>query len=819
MALRTPLTVSPHMYIGDSTGRPLDNGMVYFGLPDQDPEYYPIPIFSDDSLTVPVTQPVRTKGGYLNDNKGDMAEIHAKELIYSVKVLDQYGRKIFYKGRSMRNNANDDVIALINESIISAGDTAQAAFDEAVAVSQAEARASLAASQAEAQAAISQSKAQAEQQVAAAIEGVAIDANLVTDALIKTVPPAGGVATTQRNLNSRTITPYDYGAIQNSVAPVSEWYTSGSASYRDYADLAAVQVDYPHVVDGTEFIAWAALQKFFDVVNSTNRAIFNLYGNFYINKELNFTGNGIVAYDKNIRVDCDCTIWDKSLNGLNYLIAFENAAYTTFTGVVRGYGAGSSSYSTRKTMDIFLVKAGCSYSTFDAFIANYAKRWGLNCLNSTTQLKFNYVKSDYCGTASSIENIPALHVTTTVTGIVNNGTANSLQSSVLTLSTPLPDTMAAFDGHMYSKTANIAYEITAISADRLQVTVRPWVDPAHVGSDWYCCIGGAVSTSGNDGSVHKFGYIDSFVCNVGYWAKSLYSAEVGTLVTQSNNIGWIAGRSMGDTTVMGYIAQMYCENDAIEVLIPNTCICTIGTYLGNINKIASYEYIGVGTYSNAAKGSLKGLTILNVGAGGKQLLLSAGSPTPTNDSTLNPHFDNTMPMMVKYRDAPTITLNESEMGAKLTGKVGYKIIAVGSGANNQPTGTWTFNPRTDSGWTVNGLTSATISGFTEPTDIVVYADYVNKNWIVKAMGLVPVKSGSKSYDPVSLATGSRTAIDTLTVTGAALGEKVALAFSRDLQGVNLEGYVSAVDIVSFYFENRTGATVDLASGTVSVKAL
>lgn len=117
MALRTPLSVTPHLYMGDSTGRPLDKGVVYFGEQDKDPEFYPIDLFSDDALTKPLAQPVHTKGGYLYD-KGDMVEPHAKEIIYSVKVLDSYGRKVFYKGAMMRNSWNDDVIEQINTAII-----------------------------------------------------------------------------------------------------------------------------------------------------------------------------------------------------------------------------------------------------------------------------------------------------------------------------------------------------------------------------------------------------------------------------------------------------------------------------------------------------------------------------------------------------------------------------------------------------------------------------------------------------------------------------------------------------------------------------
>lgn len=124
MALRTPLSVTPHLYMGDSTGRPLDMGTVYFGEQDKDPEFYPINLFSDDALTKPLMQPVHTKGGYLYD-KGDMVEPHAKEIIYSVKVLDSYGRKVFYKGAMMRNSWNDDVIEQINQAVIGSADVAR----------------------------------------------------------------------------------------------------------------------------------------------------------------------------------------------------------------------------------------------------------------------------------------------------------------------------------------------------------------------------------------------------------------------------------------------------------------------------------------------------------------------------------------------------------------------------------------------------------------------------------------------------------------------------------------------------------------------
>lgn len=107
MALRTSLPVQPHLYIGDSTGRPLDYGMVYFGQPNKDPEFYPIDIYYDKDLSLAAAQPVRTKGGFLNAN-GDMTEIYASDYTYSVKVLDEHGVLVFYKPIIERVNISED---------------------------------------------------------------------------------------------------------------------------------------------------------------------------------------------------------------------------------------------------------------------------------------------------------------------------------------------------------------------------------------------------------------------------------------------------------------------------------------------------------------------------------------------------------------------------------------------------------------------------------------------------------------------------------------------------------------------------------------
>lgn len=73
--------------------------------------------------------------------------------------------------------------------------------------------------------------------------------------------------------------------------------------------------------------------------------------------------------------------------------------------------------------------------------------------------------------------------------------------------------------------------------------------------------------------------------------------------------------------------------------------------------------------------------------------------------------------------------------------------------------------------------------------------------------------GSATYDPASLVDGAG-ATTTVTVTGAVVGDMVSVSFSQDLQGITLTGWVSAANTVSVRFQNESGGTLDLASGSL-----
>jgi hypothetical protein len=82
-----------------------------------------------------------------------------------------------------------------------------------------------------------------------------------------------------------------------------------------------------------------------------------------------------------------------------------------------------------------------------------------------------------------------------------------------------------------------------------------------------------------------------------------------------------------------------------------------------------------------------------------------------------------------------------------------------------------------------------------------------------------ILSGSVTYDPPSLADGDGVTT-TVTVTGAALGDYVTgVSFSLNLQGITVTAWVSAANTVSVRFQNETGGTLDLASGTLRANVM
>ena len=83
----------------------------------------------------------------------------------------------------------------------------------------------------------------------------------------------------------------DYGAVWNGNSnPVSDWYTIGSANYRGYMDLAAVQAKYPFVSSGTDEIDFIATQAAANDALLKGAEVHLPHGTGLFNRTVNLTG-------------------------------------------------------------------------------------------------------------------------------------------------------------------------------------------------------------------------------------------------------------------------------------------------------------------------------------------------------------------------------------------------------------------------------------------------------------------------------------------------------------------------------------------------
>jgi hypothetical protein len=93
-------------------GKPLNNGYVYFGLPDQNPITAPVTVYWDKEGTIPAAQPLRTVNGYIM-RAGTPANVFF-DGGYSEVVQDSKGRQVFYARNSNTFSIAAQIAAILS---------------------------------------------------------------------------------------------------------------------------------------------------------------------------------------------------------------------------------------------------------------------------------------------------------------------------------------------------------------------------------------------------------------------------------------------------------------------------------------------------------------------------------------------------------------------------------------------------------------------------------------------------------------------------------------------------------------------------------
>jgi len=83
----------PFPYFTDTDGSALEDGYIWLGEANKNPQVNPLAVYLDDAFTQPIAQPIRTRGGYPAIN-GAIVRLYTQEN-YSIQVTNKNGSLIY----------------------------------------------------------------------------------------------------------------------------------------------------------------------------------------------------------------------------------------------------------------------------------------------------------------------------------------------------------------------------------------------------------------------------------------------------------------------------------------------------------------------------------------------------------------------------------------------------------------------------------------------------------------------------------------------------------------------------------------------------
>jgi hypothetical protein len=84
----------PFPVFQDRDGQPLENGYIWLGVANLNPQVNPIIAYFDVALTIPAAQPLRTINGYIS-NAGTPAQVYVDAVNFSILVQDSKGSMVY----------------------------------------------------------------------------------------------------------------------------------------------------------------------------------------------------------------------------------------------------------------------------------------------------------------------------------------------------------------------------------------------------------------------------------------------------------------------------------------------------------------------------------------------------------------------------------------------------------------------------------------------------------------------------------------------------------------------------------------------------
>jgi hypothetical protein len=511
------------------------------------------------------------------------------------------------------------------------------------------------------------------------------------------------------------------------------------------------------------------------------------------------------------------TVFLKALGPIDKMLTIGQLDQPRWSGGAYFFGTGGPDIATR-SCKVGLHNWGGSRMTvsgglrfYNFLYAGYTNEDGRNLSGCVFG---GVMKMRYCGSGN---NVAAQSYQASFTGFTNNGAAGSTtQTCTLTGVTNFPPQWLydQYGANIFVRINGLVHKINGFDAVAGTVTVTRQIPSTTPTGTLTYIWGAGYLPIGNDANCNKVAQIDAQTCGVGIYERGLYPSRIDLALVQDNGVGIMLGDGSAVSCIGADYSGIYCESNQENFILVTRIVNSVwGTIKFAYEVDLSLVYaIGAPRESDdsydAGFSTFKNFTIWYQGKPYSHQKNGRNDAFGTSTLSWSPHQ---LRNAVEVSNSCAVSLSIDDNLNRLLGYDSGKLTLIGTAANGAPTGTITFNP--PSGKTVNGGASAAFAGFNGPATFSIYYRYSANDWIVKLLG-APL-TASATYNPPSLAAGIVDAAQTITVTGAALGDEAKATFSADLQGVELAAWVSAANSVKYQFRNPSGgATVDLASGTV-----
>jgi hypothetical protein len=106
--------ISPFPVFNDLDGSPLENGYIFIGQSNLNPETAPVNVFWDAARTIPAAQPIRTIGGFPSRN-GSPSNVYVEADTYSITVRNS--RRVFVYSAFDQSDAPSSVFDISTQVI------------------------------------------------------------------------------------------------------------------------------------------------------------------------------------------------------------------------------------------------------------------------------------------------------------------------------------------------------------------------------------------------------------------------------------------------------------------------------------------------------------------------------------------------------------------------------------------------------------------------------------------------------------------------------------------------------------------------------